>query len=157
MAPSDPGTARWDDLRRLAELQGGFFTLQQADGCGISRQLLRHHALRGRVVRVFSRIYRLLEVPAGVGRWIVPWLWSRGAGTFSHQSALELHGLAGTGEGPVHLTVPLDWSPDRRVPPGVILHRAELCPHERSWVHGLAVTSPERTRQDLGWSGVVPP
>lgn len=144
--------AEWAALRRTAELQGGFFTLQQAAACGVSKQLLRHHALRGRVVRVFHRIYRFSDLPERDRRWMIPWLWCEGLGTFSHESALELHGLVPVrDEGPVHLTL-LPDGPARRSPPaGVVVHRAPMAAHERTWIHGLAATSPERTRGDLGW------
>lgn len=152
MASPDPGSTRWEVLRRIAELQAGFFTLEQARRCAISRQLLRHFALQDRVVRVFSRIYRLSGAAVEEGRWRIPWLWSGGAGTFSHESALELHGLRTWIGGPVHVTVPTGWSSYRVIPPGVILHRGDLLPSERTTVNGLPVTSPERTLQDLGWS-----
>ena len=78
-----------DPLYTLAAGQEGHFTTPQAEASGYSRQLLRHHVLGGKFLRVQRGIYRFVQFPAGTHEHlVVAWLWSEQKGVLSHQTAL---------------------------------------------------------------------
>ena len=97
--------------------------------------------------------------PAGPREEVrVGWL-SVGGGraVVSHESALELHGLADVVPDAVHLTVPRE---DRgmRPPAGVVLHTTTvpLGPGEVVVRDGMRVTAPARSILDAAGAGVAP-
>lgn len=142
------GTRRADWLRLLeiAEGQGGLFQLAQAAGCGISKQLLRHHLMTRQLSRVRRGIYRLSGPPAENQGLMVAWLWAAGEGTLSHRTALALHGLADP-PAEVQLTVPRSWR-SRVRPAGVEVHYEDLAQEDRAWLGGVRVTTLKRTLRD---------
>jgi predicted transcriptional regulator of viral defense system len=148
----------WDHLFEMAVAQQGLFTTEQAADAGYSPQLLIHHIHAGRVVRVQRGIYRLVHFPAGEHEDLVAsWLWSERAGVFSHQTALALHGLSDALPAGVHLTLPDAWRRRRfRVPPGLVLHHADIAPDERAWFTAVPATSPARTLDDCAREGLAP-
>lgn len=157
----DVGTSHrpdWDRLFETAVSQEGLFTTQQAADAGYSPQLLIHHLHAGRVVRVQRGIYRLVHFPAGEHEDLIAiWLWSERAGVFSHQTALALHGLSDALPAQLHLTLPSAWRRRRfRVPPGVVLHYADISPEERAWFGAAPATDPRRTLNDVARNGLTP-
>ncbi len=150
--------SRWDHLYTTAEGQDGYFTTGQAAEAGYSSQLLLKHIRGGRVTRTRRGIYRLVHFPAGDHEELaVVWLWSERAGVFSNQTALSLHGLSDVLPSRIHLTLPAEWRHRRfRVPPGVVLHHAEVSPEDRSWFGPVPVTSPRRTLDDCAREHVSP-
>lgn len=75
----------------------------------------------------------------------------------SHQSALALHELSDALPEQIHLSVPLAWRHRRfRLPPGVVLHHADVAKKERTWVGAVPITSAARTLNDCARSGVSP-
>ncbi len=139
-------------------MQAGLFTTEQAADAGYSPQLLVHYVRIGKVVRLRRGIYRLVHFPAGEHEDLVElWLWSSHQGVFSHQTALALHGLSDILPSRIHLTVPTDWRRRRlRVPPGVVLHHAEVLRPERSWHGPIPITSPVRTLVDCATAQLSP-
>jgi predicted transcriptional regulator of viral defense system len=75
----------------------------------------------------------------------------------SHESALELYGLADVAPAEVHLTLPRAYR-HRRAPAGVRLHwpRVPLSEEEIRRVGSVRATSPERTLVDVLESGTQP-
>jgi len=112
--------------------------------------MLRTHTQRGRMTRPQRGIYRLVHFPAGEHEELVTaWLWSEQAGVISHQTALSLHDRSDVLPAQVHLTLPATWSKRRlRVPPGVVLHHAEVPPEDRGWFSSVPTTNPRRTLND---------
>ena len=152
---STPTRPDWDRLYEVAAGQDGLFTTQQATAAGYSSQLLRHHVRAGRVVRVRRGIYRLVHFPAGEQEDLVAvWLWSEQEGVFSHETALTLHSLSDVLPARVHLTLPTRRR--LRIPPGVVLHHAEVAEEERAWVGAVPVTSPARTIKDCAAAHLSP-
>lgn len=144
----------WERLRALAEVQGGFFSTDQAHGCGFSNQLLRHHLGSRRLVRVRRRIYRLPDLPQRHPRLYEAWLTTRGQGCFSHGTALWLHGLRDGPAEPYHMILPPSWrSTEMALPPWVRVHFRELDPAERVSLQGVAVTTVDRATQDAAEEG----
>jgi predicted transcriptional regulator of viral defense system len=147
-----------DRLYEIAAGQEGLFTTQQAAAAGYSAQLLIHHVRSGRITRVRRGIYRLVHFPAGEHEELVAaWLWSEQAGVVSHQIALALHELSDVLPVHVHLTLPSAWRRRRfRVPPGVMLHHADVPPEDRAWVGAVPATNPRRTLNDCARAGLSP-
>lgn len=144
----------WDRLLELAQRQGGFFTTPQAHDCGFSNQLLRHHLNSGRFRRVRRRIYRAVELPERHPRLYLAWLATRGEGTYSHGTALWLHGLRSELPEPYHLVLPPRWRPRQRsLPPWVEVCFEHLDPEERVWLQGVTAVSAGRALQETTEAG----
>jgi predicted transcriptional regulator of viral defense system len=152
------GHPDWNRLFETAAAQEGLFTTQQAAEAGYSPQLLVHCVHVGRAVRLRRGIYRLVHYPAGEhDELVVAWLWSEQAGTVSHQSALNLHGLSDALPAQVHLTLPAGWRTRRlRVPDDVVLHHADVLPADRAWFGSVPITHPRRTLNDCARDGLSP-
>jgi predicted transcriptional regulator of viral defense system len=148
----------WDRLFEVAAGQSGYFTTTQGAEAGYSTHLLRKHIQAGRITRPQRRIYRLVHFPAAEHEELVTaWLWSDRAGVISHQTALSLHGLSDVLPAQVHLTLPEAWRRRRfRVPAGVVLHHADVSPHQRSWFGAVPATSAGRTLNDCATGGLSP-
>lgn len=144
-----PTSPQWEALFDLAQSQAGYFTTQQAARAGYSPQLLAHHKGK-KFERVRRSIYRLIHFPASDREdLVVLWLWSEQAGVFSHQTALALHDLSDILPSKVHLTLPTTWECRRlRVPPGLVLHFADIGDGDRASFEAVPVTKPRRTLQD---------
>lgn len=150
----------FDHLYRIAEQQAGYFTASQADDVGIDRSALRHHARPGgRYERVKRGLYRLRHFPSSPHEHVVAaWLPLRSSGAVvSHESALELHGLADVIPSAVHVSIS---RAKRGVRPrlGVRIHTLELplAEDEVRTVNGVPVTSPERSIVDALDGGSAP-
>lgn len=152
------GGPDWNRLFETAASQEGLFTTKQAAQAGYSPQLLVHYVHIGRVVRVLRGIYRLVHFPAGEHEELVAaWLWSELAGVVSHQTALALHGLSDALPAHIHLAVPAAWRRRRfRVPPGVVLHHADVPPEDRAWFGAVPTTNPRRSLNDCAREGLSP-
>lgn len=141
----------WDDLYRLAAGQSGWFTGQQAHGCGFSDQLLAKHTKGGLLERRHRGIYRLARFPpADQEDLVVAWLWSRQEGVVSHETALQLHHLSDALPARIHLTLPTHASGEaRKVPHDLSLHFADIPEADRTWMGPVPVTRPARTVRDV--------
>jgi predicted transcriptional regulator of viral defense system len=148
----------WDHLYETASSQDGHFTTRQAAEAGYSFHALLKHVKAGRVSRDRRGVYRLVHFPAGEREDLaVVWLWSDRAGIFSHRTALSLHGLSDVMPRKVDLTLPREWAHRRlRVPPGVVLHHADVPPSDRAWSGAVPLTTVARTLNDCAVAGVSP-
>ncbi len=147
-----------DRLFEIAASQGGYFTAAQARSCGYSWSLLSHHAASGRFVRVRTGLYRFRQYPSSpLEQVMAAWLAAGPEAVVSHESALELLGLADTIPDSIHLTVPRSKR-SRRPQPGVTVHTTTLPIKVDEVVirDGMRVTSPARTIHDVAQSGVAP-
>lgn len=151
-------SASEDCLFEIAATQGGYFTAAQARDCGYSWSLLSHHASSGRFVRARRGLYRFRQYPSSPREEVIAaWLAAGPESVVSHESALDLVGLADTIPDSVHLTVPRSKR-SRRPPQGVTVHTTTLPPgaDEVAIRDGMRVTSPGRTILDVAQSGVAP-
>mgnify|MGYP003795965059 FL=1 len=153
-----PKKPSWDLLYETASAQHGHFTTAQAAEAGYSTQLLLKHIRAGRIMRTRRGIYRLVHFPVSEHEELtVAWLWSDQAGVISHLTALALYGLSDVLPAKVHLTLPQDWLNRRfRVPPGVVLHHANVPLDERTWFGAVPVTNPRRTLNDCALEALAP-
>jgi len=145
-------------LFAVASAQAGCFTAAQAAAQGFSSALLGHHVRAGRFLRLTRGLYRLRDYPAQPGDEIVAaWLRQAPDAVVSHESALEVLGLADTIADRVHLTLPRSR---RRLvaQDGVAIHTTThpLGPTDTLSRRGMRVTAPARTIADVAATGVAP-
>jgi predicted transcriptional regulator of viral defense system len=141
-----------------ASAQAGYFTAAQARRHGFSSALLTHHAKTGRFVRVTRGLYRFRDYPSAPNDEIVAaWLRQSPDAVVSHESAMELLGLADVIPDRVHLTVARER---RRLAPqaGVAIHTTKRPFHDRDILnrHGVRVTAPPRAIVDVAETGMAP-
>ena len=142
-------------LSGLAGLQEGYFSAKQAVMAGYADSVHNYHVRNGDWEKVYRGIYRLRGHPAGDWPELVIWsLWSRGRGdeplgVYSHETAMAIHGL-GRKTPRLHMTVPSTFRKNCELPFELILHKADLAPEDMENKPGYRVTTPDRTRRDLG-------
>jgi predicted transcriptional regulator of viral defense system len=145
----------------VASEQYGYFTADQAAGCGYAPDMLTYHVGRGTFQRVHRGIYRFRDYPSSPREHVAAsWLAiGKEVAVVSHETALDLWGLSDIIPAAVHLTVPRsERSLANRSLPGVIVHTTtrawgdgEVRRHE-----GIRITSPERTILDAAEAGTQP-
>jgi predicted transcriptional regulator of viral defense system len=145
-------------LYAIAEKQTGFVTTAQAAGVGVRPMTLVMMGRRGALKRVSRGVYRLVDFPGlPLARFMAAALWPYELrGVLSHQSALALHGLFNDRSADVHITVPAAFRIQRRIPPGLIVHRADLSDSDTCQLECVPVTTPERTIRDCIESNLEP-
>ena len=149
----------WDALYETAASQDGLFTTAQAAEAGYSSQALQRHVSgSGKIHRVLRGVYRLTHYPPGDHEQLIAfWLWSNRVGVFSHETALQLHGLSDALPSVATLTVPEAWRQRRlRVPEGLRLNQRDLVATEKTWIGAVAVTTRFRTLVDCINDHVAP-
>ena len=136
----------WDTLYQIAELQGGYFTSEQAHSAGYSPQLLKYN-LGKRIERIRRGIYRLIHFPLQENSdYIVDWLWSERTGVFAFDTALFLHNLSDALPSKRTMLVPSSWRKRRLQPPeGLVLRFGEV--EQPSWLDAIPVTNVFKTLQ----------
>jgi predicted transcriptional regulator of viral defense system len=146
MAKMDSQDAR-RRLYQFAVSQGGYFTAAQAKAAGYPKQLQHYHARRGNWVREDRGIYRLWEWPQSSFDDLIKWtMWSRGVAVVSHQSAMAVHDISDLMPARIYMTVPPGFR--KIAPPGIVLYRDKLSPHEIEQREGFRVTTPLRAIVD---------
>jgi len=140
-------------LYQVAAAQAGYFTAAQARQAGYAYSQQHFHVSRGNWLRIDRGLFRLRDFPPGEREDLVRWsLWSRNQkgmpqAIVSHDTALTVHALSDVMPSRVHLTVPRGFR--KRVPPGCVLHVADLAPSDAQHRAGYGVTTPLRTLLDV--------
>jgi predicted transcriptional regulator of viral defense system len=148
---SDPFAA----LMTIAQDQQGYFTTKQAVEAGYADNTHPYHVRAGNWERVWRGIYRITHLPSPEDGQMMVWLlWSRGrdekpTAAVSHQSALSLFELGDFNPAKIHLTVPLTFRRNSRLPKAVTLHHAKLVPGDVTQLRGLSVCRPLRALCDV--------
>jgi len=141
-----------DELYRVAEPQGGYFTSAQAAKSGFSRQLLWHYQKTHKFLRVAHGIYRLGRFPSSrFEDLFVAWLKCGPKSAISHESALALYDLSDVLPAEVHVTVARTASRRRE---GIRMHTNRLRPADLVKREGLPVTSVPCTIADVARAGL---
>jgi predicted transcriptional regulator of viral defense system len=146
-------------LYELAEGQDGYFSAAQAAEEAVSATTLGKAVKRGALTRVSRGVYRLARYPTvseNAHLWeAVLWPQARAKvfGTLTHYTALQLHHLSDANPPTTHITVPSALRINRELPQWLVLHRADLKPHEITFVDSLPVTTPQRTLLDIATLG----
>jgi len=146
----------WDLLVERAAEQHGYVTTHDARDLGIDPTQLRLMAARARLEHAGRGVYRVL-LPRGEHDDLAAAVaWTLGRGVVSHESALQLHGLADVNPSRIHLTVPRNNHP--RAAGGELYrtHRRELAPSAITHVDTLPVTTVAQTIRDCIATGTDP-
>ncbi len=152
-------------LQRIAAWQAGYFTPKQAIQAGYANPHHGYHVRAGHWLKIDWGLYRLPGHPDTPEAQFVRWsLWSRNQqeqpqAVVSHESAQFVHQLRPEPPAQVHLTVPLGFQ--KKSPPEVQLHRANLSlsaiePRKGYLVTGLAQTRADLSRATSETEGVAP-
>jgi predicted transcriptional regulator of viral defense system len=142
-------------LYQVAQGQGGFFTARQARLAGYADNTHPHHVRNGNWVRELRGIYRLSRFPLAARPDLMLWqLWAhnrRGEpqGTFSHNTALSLHGLSDAMPAKLDMTVPPGFQRMAAIPRVLRLHGGRLAEDDIETTDGVRVTTPLRTLVDV--------
>lgn len=146
-------------LFNMASSQSGYFTAAQARECGFSYALLRHHTTEGRFERVRRGLYRLRDYPTSVrGEVVAAWLAAgKDVAVVSHESALEILGLADVVPDRIHLTVPRSQRGRRKIP-GVKIHTTMVPLDDNEVVirDGMRMTNVVRSIAEAIKTGMAP-
>lgn len=149
-----------DRLFELAGDQEGYFAIRDAVAAGIPKARVQQMLARGRLERVWRGVYRLTLYPTSRnGDLWAAVLWPKGnsdvKATLSHETALLLHNVSDVNPSSIHITIAKKNHIKRKPETPIVLHRADLAPHEIEYIDGLPVTTPERTLLDLRNAGSV--
>lgn len=126
----------------LASVQHGCISLQQALGCGLSRDAVFRRARSGRWTRLLPRVYAVTGAPrTWEQRLVAATLWAGDDAVVAGASAAALWGFPGFGRGPVEVADPSR----RRSPRGVVLRRMDVDARDRTNLDEHAVTTAART------------
>ena len=147
-------------LYQVASAQGGYFTATQARQAGYAYSQQHFHLSRGNWLKIDRGLFRLRDFPPGEREDLIRWsLWSRNQkgvpqAVVSHDTALTVYALSDVMPDRVHLTVPKGFR--KGVPPGCVLHKADLAPDDIESRIGYRVTTPLRTLLDIANSPISP-
>jgi hypothetical protein len=150
-------------LLQIAESQQGYFTSRQAEECGFSRPNFQRKILSGKWCKEELRgIYRLTNYPTTSRPELTLWtLWSADKqgnpqGIWSHETALEIHGLSDVAPARLHMSVPKKFRKSTEIPKGLCLHFIEEIPWSSIEIRqGYRVTTPLRTLADVIQKGTT--
>ncbi len=142
--------AAYNAIYEIAEEQNGYVTTPQAAAVNVRKGTLAKMAARGVVERVSWGVYRLSRFPSSpLDQYVEASLWPLSTrGVVSHESALAIYGLSDVSPTRIHITLPRSVRVRRRLPPGLVVHRADLGPADSQMHEGVPVTTPERTIRD---------
>lgn len=147
-------------LFEVADAQAGYFTGQQALEAGYSHASQTYHLKQNHWRDEGWGIFRLRDYPqSSEEQYAQLSLWSRDRqgrpqGVVSHETALSLYELSDVMPARIHLTVPRGFR--KKVPQGVVLHKADLKESDIQARHGFSVTSPLRTLLDVAETSLSP-
>jgi predicted transcriptional regulator of viral defense system len=148
-------------LHQVAQSQQGFFTTKQAIRSGFAEKTHAYHVNAENWIREHRGIYRLADFPTPERPDLTLWyLWSQNRqevpqGVYSHDTALSLHELSDMMPSKLHMTVPIEFRRNSKIPEILVLHHAQLDTGDVQEIHGVRVTRPLRTIVDLLRSGHV--
>lgn len=140
--------------RRIAQIaarQHGVVGFDQLIGAGLTPSGVLRRAQAGRLHRLYRGVYAVGHASLSrEGRWLAAVLACGPQAVLSHESAAELWSLAPRSPRLTHVTVPGDAGRARRR--GIVVHRSRtLVGDDATRRRGIPVTTPERTKRDLGW------
>lgn len=133
----------------IASQQHGIITGHQLAVAGVDKSGVTRRLRAGRLHRLHRGVYAVGHRSLSWrGRWLAAVLAAGEGAVLSHTSAAALWRFLRPLEGPVHVTVA---AAVRRKPrEGIRLHRSRtLTPRDVTRRHGIAVTTPARTIEDL--------
>jgi very-short-patch-repair endonuclease len=142
-------------IAKVARRQHGVVTAAQLGEAGIDKDGVRWRVAAGRLHRLHRGVYAVGHRGLSWrGRWLAAVLAAGDGAVLSHTSAAALWEYLRPIQGPIHLSLPA--AVHRKPRPGLQLHRSRtLTPRLITHHHGIAVTTPARTIEDI--RGAVEP
>lgn len=144
-------------LLEIADRQQGYFTSRQAVECGFLRAHFHRKLKSGKWLKEEPQgIYRLAGYPSTPRPELALWtLWSsnkhgKPQGIWSHETALDIHGLSDVSPAKLHMSVPLKFRKGTKIPNNLCLHYVDEIPQSDIEIrNGYRVTAPLRTLKDV--------
>jgi very-short-patch-repair endonuclease len=136
-------------IAKVAARQHGVVSSAQLRDAGVSKDAVLRWTRSGRLYRIYRGVYAVGHPGLGTeGRWMAAVLACGPGAALSHHSAAALWELLKPRSGPIDVTVAGDGG--RRPRRGIRLHRStSFGATDRTMRHGIAVTTPARTIEDL--------
>ncbi len=138
---------RW--IAGVAGRQHGVVTAAQLIEAGIDRDGIAWRVRAGRLFRLYRGVYAVGHRSLSWrGRWLAAVLAAGEGAVLSHESAVALWELLRPMPGSTHVTV--GAAVRRKSRPGLVIHRSRtLTARDVTRRHGIAVTTPGRTIEDV--------
>ena len=134
-------------LYSIAEDQGGYFSLSQANSIGIRRNQIYRAVKQSTIERVYHGVYRLVLFPAGQFEETYAAVVSMGdKAVVGYETALYVYGLSDIIPVNIHLIMPRSSSRRRK---HVKMHTAKLDDQEITSYEGFRITTVARTIVDV--------
>jgi hypothetical protein len=136
-------------IAAIASRQHGVVTAAQMREAGFDESAAHRALNAGRLHRLHRGVYAVGHRSLSWrGRWLAAVLAAGDGAVLSHSSAVALWEFLRPIQGPVHVTV--DAAVRRKQRPGIVVHRSRtLTPRDITRRHGIAVTTPSRTIEDV--------
>jgi hypothetical protein len=133
----------------IAGRQHGVVTVEQMRVVGLGEAAVRRRAASGRLHRLHRGVYAVgHRCLSWRGRWLAAVLAVGDGAALSHASAVALWQFLRPINGPIHVIVAGEGG--RRKRSGIVVHRSRtLAPRDVTRRHGIAVTVPARTIEDV--------
>ncbi|NMC60148.1 MAG: hypothetical protein GYA51_12330 [Candidatus Methanofastidiosa archaeon] len=142
----------YNELYKIAEAQGGYFTVTQAKSVGFSPQGLFSLKSNNRFKHITYGIYRITHYPSSEYEDImIAVLKSGPKAVVSHDTALAVYQLSDIMPAIIHLTIPKNRFRGHKE---IRYHTARITPKEITNFNGLPITTVERTITDVIRSGM---
>jgi len=134
-------------LYKIAEDQGGYFSIAQANSIGIQRNQIYRAVDQGTIERVYHGVYRLVLFPANQFEEIYAAVVSMGnKAVVGYETALYVYGLSDIIPADIHLIMPRSSSRRRK---HVKMHTTKLDDEDITSYDGLRITTVARTIVDV--------
>jgi len=150
------------NLFEIAIGQQGYFTYKQAIEAGyLPSSTIFHVKAENWIKEKVRGVYRLAQFPPQDRPDLVLWaLWSANRkgivqGVYSHETALSIYELTDIMPAKFHMTVPRLFRKSSRIPPNIVLHRANIKPQDIRKMQGYCVTTPAKTIVDMLEAGTM--
>jgi very-short-patch-repair endonuclease len=143
--PTTPGP----QIAKIAGRQHGVITVAQLRQAGLGEAAVRRQVAAGRLHRLHRGVYAVGHRSLSWrGRWLAAVLAAGDGAVLSHSSAAALWEFLRPISGPVHVTIGV--AVHRQSRPGLVIHRSRtLSRRDVTRRHGIAVTNPARTIEDI--------
>ncbi|MEJ2709777.1 MAG: type IV toxin-antitoxin system AbiEi family antitoxin domain-containing protein [Anaerolineales bacterium] len=134
-------------LYKIAEDQGGYFTLSQANSIGIRRNQIYRAVKRSKIERIYPGVYRLSLFPASQFEEIYAAVISVGEEAIvGYETALYIYGLSDIIPADIHIILPRSSSRRRK---HIKMHTTKLDKGDITTYEGFQITTVARTIVDV--------
>jgi predicted transcriptional regulator of viral defense system len=139
-------TARFRELTEIAADRQGLVRTDDAAEIGYAAGTLDTMARRGQLERIAHGVYRVPFVGVGaLSTYMAAALWPRGVeGVLTHETALDLWDVCDINPSKIHIAVPRQHRPQRKIPGGYVIHREDLDPKDITAIEGVPVVRLEK-------------